>query len=331
MCGRSFAHRSVSWRDRSRKPWANSAPTSTSEHRTAGASRPRSPGCDSARTTCPPRPNEGYGAVVYFSADGTAAHVAIGYGATNYEQGTLVSLKPEQLEAPTRWARGVIEDAHGSVAPFDDVPDYAAKGDLGQSLERATVVCKRVPVQDLDDRVFESLLVEAASYLRPIYAAQTQGRHLSHADLLEHESHHASGKRRGRGGQGIRLSPEQRKLVELRAMGLVNAYLTERRYDVRDTSAKHSYDFLASKGRREMKVEVKGMTSDELGPVAMPRNEVDLHRREKGNTALFVVYRIRLVGPEGRQRAEGGVVKAFIGWDIDEWTVEPTQYRVAPP
>ena len=257
-----------------------------------------------------PRPNDGYCVVVYFSTDGSATHVAIGCGASKYEKGTLVPLEQAQLDAQTHWARRVIEDAHGSVAPFIDTADYGARGDMGQSLERATVISGRVPVDELDDDVMESLLVDAASLLRHVYQAQADGRHLSHADLHEHESHHASGKRRGRGGQ-IHLSPEQRKLIELRTMHLVGKYLTDRQYRVRDTSAKHPNDFLASRDGTEMKVEVKGTTSDELGPVSMTSNEVDLHRDEKADTALFIVYRIRLVGRNGHQCAEGGLVKAF--------------------
>ena len=52
--------------------------------------------------------------------------------------------------------------------------------------------------------------------------------------------------------------------------------------------------------------------------------------RESGSTTLFIVYRIRLVERRGKRRAVDGVVQPFVGWNIDDWTVTPAQYRVAP-
>ena len=50
----------------------------------------------------------------------------------------------------------------------------------------------------------------------------------------------------------------------------------------------------------------------------MARNEVDLHRAEKGQTALFIVPGIRLTVEIDEKVAGIGKLQIFIGWDIDE-------------
>ena len=278
-----------------------------------------------------PGPREGYCVVVYFSTDGSAVHVTIGCGASKCVNGSFSSLPRAELERRTRWAKRAIKAANGSVGPFMDTPDYGATKEMGRRLQRATVVAKRIPVEELDDSKMVSYLVDAAALLRLIYEAQADGRDVSHADLQEHVSHQASGKRRRGSGQGFRISPGDRRLVEQRAMRLVEKRLKELQFRVRDTSANHPYDFMATKEGARLKIEVKGTTSDEMGAISMTRNEVDLHRKEKGRTALFVVVGIRLVGRDDDRRAEGGTVKPFLKWNIDDWRVEPSQYRVEPP
>ncbi|MCY4012078.1 MAG: DUF3578 domain-containing protein [Gammaproteobacteria bacterium] len=279
-----------------------------------------------------PGPREGFCGVVYFSVDGKAVHVTIGCGASSCDNGAFTPLPEGELDDRTTWARRVIEDANdGSLEPFMDPPEYGATRRMGLTLQRATVVSKRIGVPELVESDFVSILVNAASFLRLIYEAESDGRLLSHADMQEHEGSHASGKPRGRRGQGIRLSPEDRILVERRAMRVVESYLGENGYGVRDTSANKPYDFEATKGGATLRVEVKGTTADTLGAIAMTRNEVDLHRHAKGQTALIVVYRIRLTDRKGKRQATGGSLEPYIAWDIDDWRVVPTQYRVEPP
>ena len=63
----------------------------------------------------------------------------------------------------------------------------------------------------------------------------------------------------------------------------------------------------------------------------MTRNEVDLHRTEKGSTAMFIVAGIRLETRGSEKIALGGELHVFVGWDIDEWHLTPTAYRVEKP
>lgn len=61
----------------------------------------------------------------------------------------------------------------------------------------------------------------------------------------------------------------------------------------------------------------------------MTKNEVDLHRNEKGSTALIIVSQIRLVQTNGKYAVEGGKPEIMIGWDIDNWQLEPTAFRLS--
>ncbi len=60
----------------------------------------------------------------------------------------------------------------------------------------------------------------------------------------------------------------------------------------------------------------------------MTRNEVDLHRAEKGLTGLVIVSRIKLLREETSLSAAGGLVEAMLGWDIDQWASTPIAFQV---
>lgn len=76
-----------------------------------------------------------------------------------------------------------------------------------------------------------------------------------------------------------------------------------------------------------LKVEVKGTTSANPSAIFMTRNEVNLHKKEKGDMALVIVSSIRLLLQPNIQALDG-VIEVLIGWDINEWSLTPTTYRV---
>ena len=112
-------------------------------------------------------------------------------------------------------------------------------------------------------------------------------------------------------------------------MELARQWLLDQGYRVEDRSATKPYDLEAMKGDEKTKVEVKGTTSDRADTILMTRNEVDLHRREKGQTCLIIVSRIELTEQDGKFATGGGHIEVSMGWDIDEWTLEPTAFRLA--
>ena len=59
----------------------------------------------------------------------------------------------------------------------------------------------------------------------------------------------------------------------------------------------------------------------------MTANEVELHRKNKGSTALAIVSSIKLTRGDA-PTANGGRLEMQIDWDIDEWLAIPTAYRM---
>jgi hypothetical protein len=85
---------------------------------------------------------------------------------------------------------------------------------------------------------------------------------------------------------------------------------------------------LAVLGGQNFKIEVKGTTSDFCNSVLMTRNEVDLHKAEKGKTGLVIVSKISLDKNMDPPIASKGVVDVMLPWDIDEWSAQPIAYQL---
>jgi hypothetical protein len=276
-----------------------------------------------------PSPREGFYCVIHFSTDGSAVHFAVSCSSSRYSNGSFSALPDKELLDRTAWARKVMLEEHGTLAPFSDAPNFGARRPLTKSFEKAIAISKRVGVDELDSTDIDSLLSRSAALLASIYRAELDGRELSPADqdeLALVEIVRPLTKKSGQGFGG--LSAADRKRVELRAMELSAGWLTSNGYSVTDTSVSNPYDFSAKKADETFKIEVKGTTSDRCDAVLMTRNEVELHRTEKGATALFVVYGIKLSGSGESRAATGGTLKVHWAWAIETCLLEPTAYRV---
>ncbi|MEO0568810.1 MAG: DUF3578 domain-containing protein [Pseudomonadota bacterium] len=277
-----------------------------------------------------PRPTVGFYVVLHFSTDGSGVNIAVGCSSSRFHNGYSIVLPLEDLDKRCEWARQIVFEDRGSLAPFTDPNDFGARARLPKSFERACALVKKVEFDDIKDEVIKLHLIEAAEMLRSIYTAQRQGRELSPADQTELDildiTRPASNVRKG---QGFGLNAKERKAVELRAMDLAEDWLRSQGYKPSNTSATKPYDFEARKGEDVFFVEVKGTTSDSSNSIAMTHGEVALHRKEKGRTVLMIVTGIRLLKDERRPEASGGTLEALIGWDIDEWLLQPTAFRVS--
>ena len=278
-----------------------------------------------------PRPTDGFYVVLHFAADGSAMYVTIGCGSTIWANGDLHPVSDAELRQRTDWARGVIAEAFGGLEPFGDQIALGAKASLPRTFEKATVVARRVAVSDLDARVVAELIVEAVRRLQQLYEAQSLGQHMTPPDVVELHLETLSRPEReaGGAGQGFGLTGPERKAVELRAMTVARDWLEAEGYAVKDTSRVSAFDFRATRGETTLKVEVKGTTSDAPTAIFMTRNEVELHRREAGATALLIVSRIRLDRKPDPPTAAGGELLAEIGWDIDTWDLAPLAFRLS--
>lgn len=278
-----------------------------------------------------PAPTNGFYAVVHFARNGSAVFITVGCGSTVWTpSGDLKAVSDSELKSRTDWARQVVQDEYGTLAPFIDEISLGATASLPRTFEKATAIAKRIPVEQLSDEGFEELLVQATERLACIYRAQAIGRDITPSDADEAAVQAiARPQRASSRGQGIRISAEERIAIEWRAMDLAREWLGAQGYSVDDKSKTASFDFEAIKDGEAIKVEVKGTTSDRADAISMTRNEVDLHRAEMGKTGLIVVSQIRLERIESKMVASGGRLQAEIGWNIDEWAIEATMYRVA--
>lgn len=277
-----------------------------------------------------PRPTDGFYVVLHFSTDGSGVNIAVGCSSSKFHKGSSVVLPVNGLDKRCEWARNIVLESRGTLEPFTDPNDFGARARLPKSFERASAFVKKVAYVDIEDDVMERHLIEAAEMLRVIYSAQRQGRELSPADQIELEildiARPASNARKG---QGFGLNAHERKEIEMRAMTIAEDWLCLQGYKLTNTAATKPYDFEAIKSDELLYVEVKGTTSDTADAIVMTHGEVALHKREKGRTALMIVTSIRLKKDKKQPEASGGTLEALVGWDIDNWLVEPTAFRVS--
>ena len=275
-----------------------------------------------------PKPTDGYYCVIHFKRDGSGCYLTLGCGSTSWNGGSLIPLKPEQLKIKTGIARQAIVDQFGDLGIFTDQIELGAKAPLPQTFERATAVAKFIEYSQIDKTDFAELLGGLATFLQAVYDAQSSGFDLSEADQAQLEIEQViRPKRLKKSSQGFGLSAPEKKVVELRAMGLANNWLKKNGYTTKDTSATEPYDILAEKDGFKIKVEVKGTTSHDPNAILMTANEVTLHQTQKTQTALAIVSSIKLT-KGATPTASGGKLDMRIGWDIDEWVLTPTAFRV---
>lgn len=278
--------------------------------------------------TMSPNPRTGFYLVIHFAADGSAVFVTVGCGGTVWSGGDLRSVSDEELSRRTSWARSVVQRRWGSIAPFDANMSLGARADLPKTFEKATALAFRLPVAELNSSNIDSALRLAAERLGEIYLAQLDQRDVAPGDQDSAAIQEVLQPLKRARRQGFGLTVLERKAVEQRAMELAASHLAVLGYKCKDTSATESYDLLATSGEHVLKVEVKGTTSEVCESILMTRNELELHRLEKGRTGLVIVFGIRLKRGDQTPLASGGSVEALLGWDVDAWRSEPMAFQL---
>ncbi|MCY1348483.1 hypothetical protein D9M69_346310 [compost metagenome] len=237
-----------------------------------------------------------------------------------------------QLNAKTSWARSVIEQRWGTLAPFTDAIALGARASLPRTFEKATAVARRIPVGSIAGSDLDRLLYSAAERLSAIYLAQLDQRDVPPGDQDARDiATIVKPLRQRTRAQGIGLTAPERRAVELRAMLLATQFLQSEGFVCEDKSAVEPFDILARRDGQALKIEVKGTTSELCDSILMTRNEIELHRREKGTTGLLIVSGIRLNRSGSGPSASDGVVEALMQWDIDQWMLESIAFQVRRP
>jgi len=277
-----------------------------------------------------PNPRDGFYIVIHFSADGAYVFFTIGCGSTTWNGDDLRPISDNELRRKTEWAKTIIFEKWNTLEPFNDQIALGAKAPLPKTFEKATALAKKISKIDLPNIDIERILSEASIRLNEIYLAQLEKRDLSPGVVDINELNKIIRPlAQKKSSQGYGLTGSERKAVEYRAMELAAEYLEQQGYTYKDTSKNESFDYLAEKDGRFIKVEVKGTTSDLCDTILMTKNEVELHRSEKGSTGLIIVSSIKLSKMDDSPKAEHGKIEALLFWDIDDWISQPIAFQVS--
>jgi hypothetical protein len=282
-----------------------------------------------------PSATTGFYVILHFALDGRTFFVTVGCGSSkwNAERGDLTPYSDKELADKVAWAKNVLRSAGRDTSNFSDRIAIGSTRPLPRSFEKATVLAKALDPNTTDLTQLVDTISEALQILSVIYEAFDRRADLptSEAIDLDLRSILNPKPRDARGRQGYGLTPEERRAVELHAMAIARTHLEGLAYRVTDTSANNPFDFLAESAAGTIKVEVKGTTSTEVDAILMTSNEVELHTREAGKTALAIVSEIVLVKNDDGIRCRGGTLEFHLPWDISKWTLSPKAYAVVRP
>jgi hypothetical protein len=279
-----------------------------------------------------PSATTGFYMVIHFAVAGDRCFVTVGCGATRWdnEKGDLVRVSDAELRTKVLWARGVLANTGIDCSMFADTIDIGSQHALPHSFEKATVLCQTHSVAGLSDESLVASISEALARLAVVYDHFSQLADLKPEEIaaIDVESVVNPQRRDANSRQGYGLSSPERRAVEQRAMECAREYLLGQGYSVKDVSAKCSYDFLAARESEQIKVEVKGTTSNQADAVMMTAREVSLHSSGAEKTALAIVSSITLVQRGERPQCSGGTLEFIYPWDIGRWECVPTAYIV---
>lgn len=136
-----------------------------------------------------------------------------------------------------------------------------------------------------------------------------------------------------------KLTGEERKAVEMRAMEVVQKEYEEKGWNVFDVSSANllfygtPYDLHVTKNRTpttadgDKHIEVKGTTGPGYS-IELTVNEVDHVRSHSTLSVLAVVHNIRLSRDSDEYVASGGKLKIYDPWEIDEQKLKPKSYSI---
>jgi hypothetical protein len=282
-----------------------------------------------------PSATTGFYMVIHFSVNGELCFVTVGCGATRWdnEKGDLVKSSDRDLKAKVDWAVSVLDKKGLEHSTFADTIAIGSEHSLPQSFEKATALCRTLPISGITDEAVVSAVAEALSLLSVIYDHYGQLGDLTPAEIaaIDIEAIANPRRRNATSRQGFGLTGAERKAVEQRAMEVTYEYLTKNGYDVKDVSATSSYDYHVRRGVEEIKVEVKGTTSESADAVLLTAKEVALHSSALETTALAIVSGIAFEQRGPQAKCSAGTLEFICPWDISQWDVVPTAFIVRRP
>lgn len=277
-----------------------------------------------------PSATTGFYVVIHFSADGFWSFVTVGCSATKWDNGKrdLVKSTAVDLERRVNWAKSILDRSQIDYSHFTDPINLGSEHSLPKSFEKATILCKRLRINETTEEQVLRSVEEALGYLKVIYDSYAVLGDLDSSDIATIVIQNAVNplKKSSKSRQGYGLNPKERKAVENHAVLIVTEYLQVEGYDVKDVSKTASYDLWATRDKESIKVEVKGSTSDSSDAILMTANEVELHSSNSENTALAIVYDIRLNRYADPPSCSGGTLEYIFPSNLEGWDIVPTAY-----
>ena len=235
---------------------------------------------------------EGWYCVYLFRADGKGVYLSLGHGSTRFENGSFVPRSKKEMDALNEWGYELVKSKFDESKGHIRQINTGSTRTLGRSYENAVAVSKYYPLHSLPSAdVLNQDIKDFSEMLDLIYQEEDLGRAPQQEDRMvsDAKSEYTTGRCR----QGYGLTGQERRIVELYAMGVATQKLKALGYKTRDVSGNSPYDIMANSGGSEYYVEVKGTTSG-LGSILLTRNEVELHKNVYPNNYLIVVYEIDL-------------------------------------
>ena len=282
-----------------------------------------------------PSATDGYYMVIHFSINGLYCFVTVGCASTKLDRnrGSLKRIPKKQLAKKIKWVENTLKENNAELEKFTDRIELGSKHPLPKSFEDATAICQKHEIKKLtEDELVESICV-ALKNLSILYDYYSQLCDLSESEISEIKIDSALNpvRKSKTSRQGYGLNSEERKFVEIHAMLVVKDHLESTGFKVKDVSSTRSYDYIAKKNDKEIMVEVKGTTSHDPDAILMTKNEVELHNKYSGKTALAIVSGIKMKNRGDHPRCEDGILEYIYPWDISNWKLTPTSFSVQRP
>jgi hypothetical protein len=202
----------------------------------------------------------------------------------------------------------------------------------GTAQSHGSAVDEEIWDEFAEDR--DRLVQEAAAIRRwidsglngPAPSSASPGEVEAAIDVIEREA----GKRDK--GQGYRSSPAARRAIEEHSMEQARRYFSDLGWPmITDVSRTRCFDLLCQRGTSELRVEVKGTTS-EGSRILLTRNEVTHARRVFPRMALYILADVELTAiDEAIYRADAGTEIVRNPWDIRAGQLQPLAFEYTMP
>jgi hypothetical protein len=276
----------------------------------------------------------GWYCVFLFDTRGEFVSLSLGMGSTRWTGEDFKSRGADVLMAGASWGRETVSSVTNKRADLTaDIDLRARRTHLGSDYELGTAIAKKYPRADLPiESVLKRDVLYFAGLLKSVYKEIDLGKDPGGmapeiVEAIDAAESTAGNNRKTKKAPYSRMTAEQKKSIERRAMRVTKAYLEDHGWDpgdIKDTGATKPYDYHCQSEEKELFVEVKGTTS--LGEqVVLTRREVEHHLKVYPKNALSIVSGIELTGVN-KTRAVKGEIRFIAPWKVNKDSLTVISY-----